>query len=84
MGIMAKKRDLSKVMSKSFSSRQGLGDKAVSLASKIFHVFDNKLTVMIVPHAQGKVVNFQTNVFAMVLGIMIALGIALSFIFFNK
>ena len=84
MRVMSKKRDLSKVMSKSFSSKKSFGDKFAEAASKIFHVFDNKLTVMIVPHAQGKVVNFQTNVFAMVLGIIIALGIALSFIFFNK
>lgn len=84
MGIMAKKRDLSKIMSKSFSTNQSFGDKCAATASKIFHVFDNKLTVMIVPHAQGKVMNFQTNVFAMVLGIIIALGVVLSFIFFNK
>ena len=67
---MAKKRKLKKIMSKSFSSRKTFGDKAAETASRIFHVFDNKLTVMIVPHSQGKVVNFQTNVFAMVLGII--------------
>ena len=72
------------MMSKSFSSKKSFPQKSRDALSKIFHVFDNKLTVMIVPHAQGKVVNFQTNVFAMVLGIIIALGIVFSFIFFNK
>lgn len=81
--VMAK-RDLSKIMSKSFSSKRTASDRLKDGISKVFHIFDNKLTVMIVPHAQGKVVNFQTNVFAMVLGIIIALGIVFSFIFFNK
>ena len=41
---------------------------------RIFKVFDNKLTIMIVPHSQSKVINFQTNVFALVLGILVAVG----------
>jgi len=39
---------------------------------------------MIVPHSEGKVINFQTNVFALASGIVIILGIVSSFIYFNK
>lgn len=51
---------------------------------KIFHVFDNKLTIMLIPHSQGKVINFQTNVFALILGALLTVGILSSFIYFNK
>ncbi len=51
---------------------------------RIFKIFDEKLTVMIVPHSQGKVINIQTNVFAMFLGIIIIGGIVGSFVYFNK
>lgn len=79
------KKNSSRMMSKSFSSRKdGTLVKAGRLFSKIFHVFDNKLTIMVVPHSHGKVVNLQTNVFAMMLSIIIIVGILFSFIFFNK
>ncbi|MCQ2610288.1 MAG: M23 family metallopeptidase [Treponema sp.] len=39
---------------------------------------------MIVPHEKGKVVNFQTNVLAMGLAVIIIAGILFSFIFFNR
>ena len=39
---------------------------------------------MVVPHSQSRVINFQTNIFAISLGIMIAGGIAFSFFYFNK
>ena len=78
-------RKSARTMSKSFSSSQNnLLGRTGRFASKVFHIFDNKLTIMIVPHSQGKVVNLQTNVFAMVLGIVIAIGILFSFVFFNK
>lgn len=51
---------------------------------RLFKVFDEKLTIMIVPHAQGKVINLQTNVFALLLGIVVLVGIASSFIYFNR
>ncbi len=51
---------------------------------RIFKVFDNKLTIMIVPHSQNKVINFQTNVFSLVLGIVIFVGILSSFFYFNR
>jgi len=51
---------------------------------KIFKFFDNKLTIMVVPHSQGKVINFQTNVFALVLTLFLAIGMISSFLYFNK
>ena len=50
---------------------------------RIFKVFDNKLTIMIVPHNQSKVFNLQTNVFALILAIIIFIGLGVSFIYFN-
>ena len=51
---------------------------------KIFKVCDSKLTIMIVPHAQGKVINFRTNVFALAFGLVLIAGIVSSFIYFKK
>ncbi len=55
-----------------------------SLFVRLFKVFDSKLTVMIVPHSQGKVINFQTNVFALVLTFLLAAGVIASFFFYNS
>ncbi len=54
------------------------------LACSVFHFLDSKMTIMIVPHSQSKVINFQTNMFAMIFGITIVIGIASSFFYFNK
>ena len=51
---------------------------------RIFKVFDNKLTIMIVPHSQSKVINFQTNVFALVLGVLVTIGVLTSFFYYNR
>lgn len=51
---------------------------------RIFKVLDSKLTIMIVPHSQRNVINFQTNVFAMILGMVIIVGIVVSFFYFNR
>ena len=51
---------------------------------RLFKVFDEKLTIMIVPHAQGKVINLQTNVFALCLGTVLMAGIVSSFFYFNR
>ncbi|MBQ3670685.1 MAG: M23 family metallopeptidase [Treponema sp.] len=51
---------------------------------RVFKVFDSKLTIMIVPHTQGKIVNFQTNVFALAFGIILIIGVAASFVFFKQ
>ncbi len=50
---------------------------------RTFKLFDSKLTIMIVPHSQSKVVNFQTNVFALFLGILLFIGILTSFFYYN-
>ncbi len=50
---------------------------------RIFKFFDGKLTIMIVPHSEGKVFNIQTNVFALVLGSFLIVGVAGSFVYFN-
>lgn len=39
---------------------------------------------MIVPHSQGKVINLQTNVFALALGAVLIVGIVTSFLYFNR
>lgn len=45
---------------------------------------DSKLTIMVVPHSGKKVLNFQTNIFALSFGAVIMLGIVSSFIYFNN
>jgi murein DD-endopeptidase MepM/ murein hydrolase activator NlpD len=50
----------------------------------LFEFFDRKLTVMVVPHSGDKVVNLQTNMFAMVLGFVLVIGVVSSFFVFNK
>ena len=51
---------------------------------RVFKIFDSKLTIMIVPHTQGKIVNFQTNVFALAFGIILITGVIASFVFFKQ
>jgi murein DD-endopeptidase MepM/ murein hydrolase activator NlpD len=50
----------------------------------LFNFFDRKLTVMVVPHSSSKVVNLQTNMFAMLLGFVLVIGIVSTFFVFNK
>ncbi len=50
----------------------------------LFKFFDEKLTIMIVPHSQGKVINLQTNVFALLFGLVVVVGVAGSFVYFNR
>ncbi|HBG65340.1 MAG TPA: peptidase M23 [Treponema sp.] len=54
------------------------------LCVRVFRLFDEKITVMIVPHEKGKVFTLQTNIFAMLMGFIIFAGITCSFIYFNK
>lgn len=49
----------------------------------ILRAGNRKLTVMIVPHSQDKVLNFQTNCFSLVTGIILVLGIIGSFFYFS-
>jgi len=58
--------------------------KIGALFVKFLKICDSKLTIMIVPHSQSKVVNFQTNVFALCLGIVLIVGIISSFVYFNR
>lgn len=58
--------------------------KIGSFFVRVFKIFDSKLTIMIVPHSQSKVINFQTNVFALVLGLLLTVGIITSFFFYNR
>jgi murein DD-endopeptidase MepM/ murein hydrolase activator NlpD len=51
--------------------------------ARIVKFFDGKLTLMIVPHSQGKVFSVQTNVFSLILGTIVVFGIACSFVYFN-
>ncbi len=51
---------------------------------RFFKICDSRLTIMIVPHSQSKVVNFQTNVFALCFGIVLIIGIISSFVYFNR
>lgn len=50
----------------------------------VVKLFDEKITVMVVPHENGKVFNLQTNIFAMTMGFVILAGIIGSFVYFNK
>jgi len=52
--------------------------------SSLFHSCNRKLTIMIVPHSQNKVLNFQTNVFALISCAVIIAGVFFSFFWFNK
>lgn len=51
---------------------------------RVFKALDGKLTIMIVPHSQGKVINIQTNVFAVILTLLISVGVLASFFYFNN
>src|SRR5574344_1510520 len=50
---------------------------------RAFKFCDSKLTIMIVPHSEGKVLNIQTNIFAMILSVVVVVGVTVSFIYFN-
>ena len=78
-----------KKIEKRFASNvsKGFGSFFKSIGTffvKLFKVFDNKLTVMIVPHSQTKVINFQTNIFALSLSILLLVGVLTSFFYYNK
>ena len=50
---------------------------------RVFKFCDSKLTIMIVPHNEGKVFNIQTNIFALIMTAVIISGVAVSFVYFN-
>lgn len=49
-----------------------------------FGIFSHKITIMIVPHTQERVISFQTNVFAVVVGVLVIAGIIFSFFYYNR
>lgn len=76
---------IEKKFASNVSKRFGLSLKSIGLFFvKIFKVLDNKLTIMIVPHSKSRVLNFQTNVFALFLSIILMIGILVSFFYFNS
>lgn len=56
----------------------------IHLFGKFFSFFDRKLTIMIVPHSQSKVINFRTNIFSLLFGTVLVIGMITSFFYFNK
>src|SRR5574344_836195 len=58
-------------------------EKVGQFFAKIYKFCDSKLTIMIVPHSEGKVLNIQTNIFAMIMSVVVIVGVAVSFIYFN-
>lgn len=85
---MARTRRYKKIEKNAVFSLTRVLGKAFRYVAKffatIFKVFDRKLTVMIVPHSQSKPLNFQTNVFALLLGVFLVVGLVSSFFYFNK
>ncbi len=78
-----------KYIDRSFGSNviHGMGSVFAKIGRfflRVVKIFDQKLTVMVVPHSKGKVFNIQTNVFALTLGIIIFAGIIGSFFYFNQ
>ena len=51
---------------------------------RFFRLLDEKITIMFVPHENGRIFTLQTNIFAFCLGILIFCGITGSFVYFNK
>ncbi len=51
---------------------------------RFFRAGRRKLTIMVVPHSQEKVINFQTNIFAVCAGVLLIVGIVSSFFWFNR
>lgn len=74
------KRIASNVHNKFISILKTIGNFFI----RVVKIFDSKLTIMIVPHSQGKVINLQTNVFSLVLGGVLIVGIVSSFLYFNR
>lgn len=85
---MTKARHYKRLEKNAVSSLIGFVQRGFGLLGKgilkFFHACDSKLTIMVVPHSKGKVVNFQTNAFALVFGILLIIGIVASFIYFKR
>ncbi|MBQ7753526.1 MAG: M23 family metallopeptidase [Treponema sp.] len=74
------KRVASNLTQKTSSVFRSIGSAFLAL----FKIFNSKLTIMVVPHSQSKVINFQTTVFALIFGFLLFVGILSSFFYFNR
>lgn len=86
--ILAKTRHYKKLEKNIISSLMSVAGTAcskIAYGAKCFlRVCDSKITIMLVPHSHGRVINLQTNIFALCFGILLIIGIAASFFYFNK
>jgi murein DD-endopeptidase MepM/ murein hydrolase activator NlpD len=66
----------------------GVAGKGFSAArrgmSRMFALLDRKLTIMIVPHSNNRVLNLQTNVFALLFGFLLLAGLGATFVVFSQ
>ena len=62
----------------------GVFRKIAAFFVSAFKFCDRKLTIMIVPHSQSKVINFRTNIFSLGAGTLLFFGILVSFFYFNR
>ncbi|WP_428770700.1 M23 family metallopeptidase [Treponema sp. HNW] len=62
----------------------GVFRKIAAFFNTVFKFCDRKLTIMIVPHSQSRVINFRTNIFSLGAGTLLILGILISFFYFNR
>lgn len=58
--------------------------KTVAFFNTVFKFCDRKLTIMIVPHSQGRVINFRTNIFSLGATFLFFIGVLVSFFYFNR
>ncbi len=68
-------------------SAKGAGSVFTAIGNafkKLFKAGNQKLTIMVVPHAYGKVFNIRTNAFAMIIGVVIIAGVIITFVPFSK
>ncbi len=63
---------------------RSLGASVAAGVSAVFRGGRRKLTIMVVPHSQKRVVNFQTTMFSLTAFIVIAVGIVVSFFWFTR
>lgn len=87
--ILATKQKKNKKLNRYYYAKSNtklsqFGKKVGNLFVRIFKILDSKLTIMIVPHSKSRVINFQTNVFALFLTLFLTVGIIFSFFYFNK
>ncbi len=63
---------------------RSVAETVASVVSRVFSGGRRKLTIMVVPHSQKRVVNFQTTVFSLVFFVTIVVVIFASFFWFSR